>query len=53
MKIYRIKNDLGHQVYIISSNINNAIKKFEEIMVDDESPIINEIEYIGFCEIGE
>lgn len=53
MKIYRIKNDLRTQIYVIASNINNAIKKFEEIMTGDESSVIQEIECIGFCEIGE
>lgn len=53
MKIYKITNDLGAQIYVIASNIDNAIKKFREIMVGDESPVINEIQYIGLCVIGE
>ena len=53
MKIYKIKNDLGTQIYIIASNIDNAIEKFKEIMIGDESPVINEIQYIGLCVIGE
>lgn len=52
MKIYRIKNEVGKQAYIIASNLNNAIKIFEE-KVNEDNFFIKEIEFISFCLIGE
>lgn len=54
MKIYRIENELERKIYIIASNINNAIKKFEEQSKNDEENLnIKEIKFIGLCVIGE
>jgi hypothetical protein len=54
MKIYRIKNGLSAQFYIIASNINNAIKKFVDYAKENEEDAdIKEIELISFCIIGE
>lgn len=54
MKIYRIKNIFGKQIYVIASNIDNAIKIFEEEFKKNEEDInIKEIEFISFCVIGE
>lgn len=54
MKIYRIKNELGHQLYIIASDVSNAIKKFEEKAKETEINFaIKEIEFVDFCIMGE
>jgi phosphate uptake regulator len=54
MKIYRIKNELGKQLYIVSNNINDAIEIFEKTNNEDEKDInIKEIEFIDYCIIGD
>ena len=54
MKIYKIKNELDYEIYIIASEINNAVKCFEERAErDEQNPNIKEIKFIGYCIIGK
>ena len=55
MNIYKITNEFGREFYIVASNIDNAIKRYNELLkqIDDENSVIREIKNIGFCVIGE
>ena len=54
MKIYKIKNELDCEVYIIATSINNAIKFFEKYAEKDGLDLnIKEIKCIGFCVVGK